>query len=44
MHNVGDELIHAGFTDPVLDVDYLSVQYRDFSVMLGEMQMVGFIA
>ena len=28
MHDLGDGLVHAGFRDPVLDVDRLEVRYR----------------
>jgi malonyl-CoA O-methyltransferase len=29
MHNLGDAAVHAGFSDPVLDVDRLTVTYED---------------
>lgn len=38
MHNIGDELIQARFADPVLDVEYLTVTYRDLKKLLMELQ------
>jgi malonyl-CoA O-methyltransferase len=29
MHNVGDQLVHSGLRDPVLDVETLGLEYRD---------------
>lgn len=39
MHNLGDELKQARFADPVLDVEYLTVTYREFKTLLKELKM-----
>lgn len=38
MHNVGDELMNAHIHDPVLDVEYVTVTYRDVMTLLSELQ------
>lgn len=38
IHLLGDSLTQAGFQDPVLDCDYVEVQYQDAGKMLREMQ------
>ncbi len=41
MHDVGDELVRAGLRDPVLDVDRLTVNYRDEKSLAGDLEAVG---
>jgi malonyl-CoA O-methyltransferase len=41
MHNLGDALVHAGLGDPVLDVDYLSVTYRDTEAIFADLAAAG---
>jgi malonyl-CoA O-methyltransferase len=41
MHDVGDALVRAGLRDPVLDVDRLSVSYRDAGVLLRDLTAAG---
>ena len=41
MHNLGDALLHAGLRDPVLDVDRLSVSYRDARSLFGDLTAMG---
>jgi malonyl-CoA O-methyltransferase len=41
MHNLGDALVRAGLSDPVLDVDYLSVTYRDTAAMFADLAAAG---
>lgn len=43
MHVVGDELTRNKFADPVLDVDYLRVTYRQLEVFFQEMQDSGML-
>jgi malonyl-CoA O-methyltransferase len=43
MHEVGDTLLHARFSDPVMDVEYLSLSYRDYEKLAYELQMSGMI-
>jgi malonyl-CoA O-methyltransferase len=42
MHDIGDALLQAGFSDPVLDVNYCEVTYRDTSRLLHDLQASGF--
>lgn len=44
MHNVGDALVQAGFADPVLDVDYFTLTYRDHARLFQELQATAMIA
>lgn len=41
MHDFGDLLLQAGFTDPVLDVDYLTVNYKEQNKLLAELKATG---
>ncbi len=41
MHIIGDELLRAGFADPVMDVERLSVTYSDVPAMLRELKATG---
>jgi len=37
MHHLGDALVQAGFSDPVLDVEYVTITYRDSEKLFYEM-------
>ncbi len=37
MHNTGDALVAAGFTYPVLDVEYITLTYRDLAKLYHEL-------
>ena len=41
MHNVGDAMVGAGLADPVLDVDYLTVTYRDPAKLFADLTATG---
>jgi malonyl-CoA O-methyltransferase len=41
MHDIGDALIRAGLRDPVLDVDHLTVTYRDTDALYRDLTSVG---
>lgn len=41
MHDIGDALVRAGLRDPVLDVDYLTVTYRDADALYRDLTSVG---
>lgn len=41
MHDVGDELVRAGLRDPVLDVDRLTINYRDRQSLNRDLAAVG---
>ncbi len=41
MHDVGDRLVRSGLRDPVLDVDVLSLQYRDADSLFDDLRRTG---
>jgi malonyl-CoA O-methyltransferase len=41
MHDIGDALLQAGLRDPVLDVDYLTVTYRDTAALYRDLTSAG---
>lgn len=41
MHDVGDALLTAGLTDPVLDIDQLAVTYRDKESLYRDLTATG---
>jgi malonyl-CoA O-methyltransferase len=41
MHQIGDALLAAGFTEPVMDSEYITVEYRDFDHLLNELESTG---
>jgi malonyl-CoA O-methyltransferase len=41
MHDIGDALVHSGLRDPVLDVDRLSVSYRNSETLLRDLTASG---
>ena len=41
MHDVGDALMRAGFSDPVVDVERLTLTYRDAKQPLRELKAMG---
>lgn len=41
MHNIGDLLIAAGFSEPVMDVDRLTLEYRDVMQLMRELKAIG---
>jgi len=41
MHNLGDAVMQAGLSDPVLDIDYLSITYRDSGAILADLAAAG---
>ena len=44
MHDLGDAVLAAGFSDPVLDVNYLTTQYRSPEKLIAELRATGMIA
>lgn len=44
MHDVGDFLVAAGFSDPVLDVDRYTLLYRDQQQLVNELRASGMLA
>ena len=41
MHDVGDALMRAGFSEPVLDVERLTVTYADVLSLMRDLQSIG---
>ncbi len=41
MHDVGDALVRAGFAEPVLDTERLTITYRDFDQLIADLRGVG---
>jgi malonyl-CoA O-methyltransferase len=41
MHDVGDALVRAGLRDPVLDVDRLTVTYKNTGSLLADFRAIG---
>lgn len=41
MHDLGDQLGHAGFADPVMDTDVITLTYADALQMLRELKAIG---
>ncbi len=41
MHDIGDALVRAGLRDPVLDVDHLTVTYRDTDALSQDLSSAG---
>ncbi|PIQ43540.1 MAG: malonyl-[acyl-carrier protein] O-methyltransferase BioC [Gammaproteobacteria bacterium CG11_big_fil_rev_8_21_14_0_20_46_22] len=41
MHDVGDRLLSAGFEDPVMDVERVSLQYTSLPAMFNELKQLG---
>lgn len=41
MHNVGDNLMQAGFSDPVLDVENYTLTYTDVFALMKELKATG---
>ena len=41
MHDVGDLLVHAGFADPVMQMEQLTLTYADAAAMLRDLKAIG---
>jgi len=41
MHEVGDQLLRAGFVDPVMDVDRITMTYPDLTTLLKTLKGIG---
>jgi malonyl-CoA O-methyltransferase len=41
MHDLGDMLVHAGFADPVLDQETLTLHWPDAYALLAELRTLG---
>jgi len=41
MHDVGDALMRAGFADPVMDMEYMTVTYPDVLALMRDLKQLG---
>ena len=41
MHDVGDLLVHAGFADPVMDMETITLTYRDLDGLFADLRATG---
>lgn len=41
MHDIGDMMIGAGFADPVMDMEYLTLTYSDVHTLMRELKAIG---
>jgi len=41
MHDIGDMLMHAGFAEPVMDMEYLTLTYDDMRGLLYDLKRIG---
>jgi malonyl-CoA O-methyltransferase len=41
MHDLGDMLVHAGFAEPVLDQETLTLRWKDADALLAELRLLG---
>ncbi|HUQ29166.1 MAG TPA: malonyl-ACP O-methyltransferase BioC [Usitatibacter sp.] len=41
MHDLGDALVHAGFADPVMEMERITVEYADVAALARELRFTG---
>ena len=41
MHDIGDMLVHAGFADPVMDMEHVTLTYETPKALLDELKVIG---
>lgn len=41
MHNIGDLLVSTGFSEPVMDVDSLTLEYPDVMTLMRDLKAIG---
>ncbi len=41
MHDLGDMLVHAGFADPVMDMEYITLTYADVRAVMRDLKAIG---
>lgn len=41
MHDVGDALMQSGFADPVMDMEMLTVTYKDVKTVMKDLKQIG---
>jgi malonyl-CoA O-methyltransferase len=41
MHDLGDMLVHAGYADPVMDMEYITLTYADVRALMHDLKAIG---
>jgi malonyl-CoA O-methyltransferase len=41
MHDIGDMLVGAGFADPVMDMEYMTLTYQDVTALMRDLKALG---
>jgi malonyl-CoA O-methyltransferase len=41
LHDLGDMLVHAGFADPVMDMEYMTLTYADVRALMRDLKAIG---
>ena len=41
VHDIGDMLVHAGFADPVMDMEYITLTYADVRAVMHDLKAFG---
>jgi malonyl-CoA O-methyltransferase len=41
MHDLGDALVHAGFANPVMEMEYITLTYADLKGLLRDLKGIG---
>jgi malonyl-CoA O-methyltransferase len=41
MHDIGDMLVHAGFADPVMDMEHVTLTYASPKALVAELKAIG---
>ncbi len=41
MHDVGDLLLQAGFVNPVMDMEHITMKYRDVQALMSDLKGIG---
>ena len=41
MHDIGDSLMAAGFSEPVMDSERITIEYQQFETLLSELEATG---
>jgi malonyl-CoA O-methyltransferase len=41
MHDLGDMLVHGGFADPVMDMEYVTLTYTDVLALMHDLKAIG---
>ncbi len=41
MHDIGDMLVHSGFAEPVMDMEYFTLTYDDVRGVLQDIKSIG---